>query len=312
MRAVSGNYLLFGNGFNRIYNKDFSWPNLIASTDDVQVNIPSNIAAPLPIYAQAIIASKGKMFGVRSGNNYGDYQKEIARLIEKEHLQPGKVHKLFRALAFDGFITTNYDDCFERSGGDVGNETAYSNRFSYTFKPICELENRPIFHAHGHMKWPNTLCVSFDRYYSLVARIQKELQPTTMKDQGDELGFIRDLVLGAIEPKGIWPEHFFLDDLHIVGFSLDYSEIDIWSLLSLRESLFGSSNDLKAYENTVTFYDLSFGDGDADKLRNEKHELLYRLGVRVEPVPVKDVEGVEDAYMEIYEEVKDSLNYKSE
>lgn len=70
------------------------------------------------------------------------------------------------------------------------------------------------------------------------------------------------MVTGKRESKHIWPELFFTSDIAIVGLGLDYSEIDLWWLLSMRAALFSPNKGLIENENRIIFYQID--------CRNEK------------------------------------------
>jgi len=72
-----------------------------------------------------------------------------------------------------------------------------------------------------------------------------------------------------------WVDLFFSSNVHIIGFSLDYSETDIWWLLNKRARFAAD----KLVKNKIFFY--------TDTIDEEKHGLLKSFGVSVVITPIE-------------------------
>ena len=68
--------------------------------------------------------------------------------------------------------------------------------------------------------------------------------------------YIRQILSGARQPTGAWPERFFYSNMAIVGFGLDQCEADIWWLLSYRAFLYytNSWNMRDLIRNNIVYY----------------------------------------------------------
>jgi hypothetical protein len=70
-----------------------------------------------------------------------------------------------------------------------------------------------------------------------------------------------------------WVELFFSSDIHIFGFSLDFSETDLWWILTKRARILHESKTNHLVKNRIYFY--------ARNVEPEKRELLRTLNVDV-------------------------------
>ncbi|MCJ8326248.1 MAG: hypothetical protein MJK08_04015 [Campylobacterales bacterium] len=105
---------------------------------------------------------------------------------------------------------------------------------------------------------------------------------------------------------------FFNTDIHILGFGLDYSEIDLWWILNKRARL-GRTQKLK---NKIFFYTKKLTYQECDKLttkekekckqkikeNDEKINLLKSFNVLVEEFNVKN-------YAELYKETIQKIKF---
>ena len=308
--------LLFGNGFNLLNNQNISWEELIQrATDSIGEGDMSNI--PLPILAEVYASKAGNMIGGRTKDSYKEFKTMIKNSIDGADLQPNVTHRLFRSLPFDYFITTNYDDCFERSKD--GYEESFKNTGGYRYltKKIGDLEHKPIFHAHGHQKWANTICVNYEHYMGLIGKLREELYPSEVSED-NRLDILKSLVKDERKPKNNWAELFFLTDVYIVGLGLDYSESDLWWLLALRAALFSHSNELDEYANNIHYFVIDTNQSedqsknqseDSQKEDRGKNAALEYLGVQVRHIEAKKYkEGYEKIAGEIKKQIEQSTS----
>lgn len=313
--------LLFGNGFNRAANENFNWERLITEGSRYQNGLRP--LPPLPLVAEAVAAEDGKMLGSSRGNAYDDFRGAIAQRIEEANLEDGPIHQLFRTLGFDYFVTTNYDTCFECSGGGWKKLAGLTKEDRHILCPVGMLDGKPFFHAHGTQGYPRTICASYEHYLSLVTKIRKELRCGEKVSKGGEdpetsdVRLIERFLSDDKNEELIWPSLFFTSDMYIVGLSLDYSEIDLWWLLSLRTAFFAPL-ERRERANSITYYDVkarcgNSGDGqekgrssddrekDAD---SSKYELLRSLGVKPEIV---EAQNYDEGYAKIAHMIEKKL-----
>ena len=188
-------------------------------------------------------------------------------------------------------VTTNYDTVFESL---FNTEKALKNPGSSrnVLGAVFKTSDTHFYHAHGLASWKNTLCLGHEHYVSLIGKIRGEFY-TNKDDESKEN--LTDLVTGKREPKGIWPELLFATNVAIVGLGLDYSEIDLWWLLSVRAALFSPNKKLSEYENQIVYYQAKTCDQESAPARGKK-KALESLGVQVKSIPA---ESYSKAYQEI-------------
>lgn len=274
--------LLFGNGFNLVTNPECSWTKLLEDVGAGAFPKGSYVDIPYPVVAELIPALRGSTLGRRNDDLYKTLRKSIAEYIIDARMNPNEIHAKFRNMDFDYFVTTNYDTCFERAGERYEPEPDPASNRKYLLAQTGNVEGRNIYHAHGIVDKPNTICISFVRYMSLISRIRDGfiLKGSDQKDKEDYAPLI-DSIKNREEPIGCWPELFFKTNMHIVGFGLVFFEFDFWWLLSLRKSLFEANPVLKEYENIICFHFLDTPDKRCKDKRDAeaKRIALQALGV---------------------------------
>ena len=82
-----------------------------------------------------------------------------------------------------------------------------------------------------------------------------------------------------------WIDLFFKSDIHIIGLSLDFIEIELWWLLAYRAKLLTKSKR-KVFNNIYYYMPIKYLDDSKGKL-----ELLHNFGINVRPL-----EGDKESY----------------
>lgn len=294
--------LLLGNGLNRTLKYSRSWADLmieLGSTAREEDRIP------YPIDFEQMAASRGGIAGNRSNDAYKQLRTKMSNIVKEiDTSDPNQVHLRFRNLGMKSVITTNYDTIFESMyeyDELLSNPGGYKN----ILKPIFCSVDIDFYHAHGLGRWKNTLCLSHEHYISLITKIRD----TFFTDKGNEnKQIISEIIRGKAKRTGTWPELLFTTDVAIVGFELDYSEIDFWWLLAQRAAIFAPCHNMYEYENTITYYCIDINNRQ-NQLVNPNPEQLGRmnalqaLGVSVCRVTAK---SYEEGYIQIADRIKQS------
>lgn len=274
------NALLLGNGLNRTINDGISWAELLGRLDGSLV-LDNNDQAPFPLLFERIAARRGLRPDQRTSNAFKKLKYEVAEEIASHLEEPADLHRLFASLPFDCFITTNYDTCFENSFMD--RELLLKNPGSTRniLKPVINANKKPLYYAHGCVKWTNTMCLGYEHYISLITKIKNEIYPKNAKDEHEDWSHLVALAQGTT-PAELWPELLITSNIYIVGLGLEYSEIDLWWLLSLRSSLFAECNHLSSYVNTVTYYEVMLESQIPSE--SSRLQMMGDLGVEVQRI----------------------------
>lgn len=225
------NTIFLGNGLNRL-DSDYSWEHLL---DELKTksNLPGDLAfdgVPFPLLYEEIY--------LRSSLSPNALPERDARLraLVAEKCKQLKSNSLTRAVLAAGcpnIITTNYDYALEddaknllrkSSDPESGPETDYR---IHTFNQCGDVR---IWHIHGEANYPRTLVLGHDMYARSIGKMSAYVE----KRGYDGLFAQNDSLRKSTV---CWMDLFFNTDVHILGFSMDFSEIDVWWVLNLRARL---------------------------------------------------------------------------
>lgn len=242
-----GKTLLLGNGINRAFSKN-SWDDMLKSVATRNDFEPGKMNAPMPL--RAVILTDDKI------DQAAKNLKEMfcGEITDLEH---GDLLRRLLSAGFDDVLTTNYSYELETaakgaerlSEGQIagmmrhteGNR-AEARYLLHTFNEVaCEGRNNRIWHVHGESRKPDSMLLGHYWYGNLTARIAAEV-----KSNGNRYRELEKK--NAPLPRNSWIDGFLLDDLFILGFGFDLSEIDLWWLLNRRKRE-------KARKGKIVFYD---------------------------------------------------------
>jgi acyl-CoA synthetase (AMP-forming)/AMP-acid ligase II len=224
------------------------------------------------------------------GANEAAFLRRVAKAMEV--LRPNSIHQRLTRLAVSDILTTNYDDCLERSlartasVADFGTGETKHNLFRRS-----RIGRQHFWHVHGDIFRPNSVLLGHDRYVDSAAQIRRycdrslgisfKAHPTPLRAWHLQ----PDRRLDPRQPHS-WVDLLLRREVHIVGFGLDYTEVDLWYLLSLRHRL-------RTHERTpwrpgarVLFHHFD----EHHPALQQKRELLSGFGVETvaHPLPEAD------------------------
>lgn len=274
--------LLLGNGLNRTLDNSVSWSELMKKLGSTAAEKDE---IPFPIDFEQIAAHQGGMVGNRSNDAYRQLRERMSNIVDDiDEATVGKVHQAFRELDISNVITTNYDSLFESMFDCdplISNPGGYKNILT----PISKSHGVNYYHAHGVGKWRSTLCLSHEHYISLITKIRNTFF-TDSKDEKKES--LTGIIKGEVAPTKTWPELLFTTDVAIVGFELDYSEIDFWWLLAQRAAIFAPCHNLARFENSIEYYYVDCPAAQKSSPFYGRMHALEALGVVVRSVKAND------------------------
>ena len=209
-------------------------------------------------------------------------------------------------------MTTNYGYEIEKSFFKKTSENILRNKqknslkckaeSKYMLHTYIQLPNdRRLWHIHGEARKPDSLVLSNRYYVNLVSRCVEEVKHFDKKlsllklnknQSIDESLYLRS-----------WVDVIRFSDLYILGFGLDFSEIDIWYLLELR-------HEQKFHHGRIVFFNPETS-SNKGKIR-----LLNKLGVKVENLGfvVDDTNKIDykEFYRKAYEYMKNEISKNSD
>ena len=274
--------LLLGNGINN-WSEYHSWTDLLTDLcDDPKIreylqSDPSR--KTLPMSMQAVLATGDDISGaIKRYSAKHKYQKVnpfFGKITSEK--QVTALQKLLSA-GFDCILTTNYSYELEYAAEEIESVTSdyRIRKMSDSFREKVEskyllrsfnrvnykgIENR-IFHIHGEARKPNSIVLGHDYYARLLARLIAE-----SNENGNQ--YLKNQINNTPQEIDSWVDMFLLGDVYILGFGLDFAEIDLWWLINRKKNE-------KASHGNVYFYDIW-----EDKT-NERNMMLELMGVHTE------------------------------
>ncbi|MBQ2220346.1 MAG: hypothetical protein II419_01610, partial [Acidaminococcaceae bacterium] len=145
---------------------------------------------------------------------------------------------------------------------------------------------------------PRSICLGFEQYAGSLQRIRDRIvQSTAVDKEAREQGHtfaLADIMAGLTpRPEYSWFYDFFLDDVHILGLTLDVSEMDLWWLLSYRSKLIATRK--LPINNKIIYLDI-----DLNTSRDREAECKRRRKL-LEAFDVKCISCKGDTYPEQYD-----------
>ncbi len=228
------NTVLFGNGLNRISKKPVSWSKLL---DKLKADRQfEDNELPNTMVYERIFLEKHKP----KANEQADELK-IKQIISNTMRNQGS-NELFELLAkkkIENYLTTNYDYTFEKAiklePNKLSTEEIYSLRRKRSYKTKGRIKR--LWNIHGEIDHPKSIMLGLDHYVGSVSKIDSYVKGRYKHTVGGKSISVLpmvDKIQGNKFCHTSWIDFFFSSNIHIIGFSLDYSETDIWWLLNKR------------------------------------------------------------------------------
>lgn len=292
--------LLLGNGVNRLSN-DYSWEklleDLIKKVEKIDA-IKFTKEKPFTLLYEEI-ALRTMRFQNRKEI---DLKRIISELMEK--LKPNEFHKKFLDIEVEHILTTNYDYNFERVYKNTnGEKKNLLTEKKYNMFRRRKCGNKYIWHIHGEVEVSNSLTLGHEHYVGYIQKMRNYLTSgiPTSRISSPFFSSNSQSSINALEEHDIysWADLFLGCDVHIIGFSFDYTEIDLWWLTIYKERLRLKDEDHDIGKTVLHYF--RNPEKKKDPIEEAKLSLLKSYGVKIEKY---DLEG--SGYNEAYDEV---INY---
>lgn len=276
------NTIFFGNGINNLSNKPISWNHLLNSIKESQ-NFDNGTLPNTLIYERALFQSHSD-YDIRK-TEFGLKEKIATQL---RLIETNNYHKKLIELNCKNYLTTNYDYALEKrfeqhgmSYSSKNTEDIYSVRRYTKINDSSQNEICKVWHLHGEVNNPVSIMLGFDQYCGSVSKINGYIKGTYEFQENKE-----NIRINRIEKKleankfdnYSWTELFFNTNIHILGFSLDFSETDIWWLLNKRARMMTDKKTANLISNNIYFY-------SNDEITQQKEGTLNSFKVNVVKTP---------------------------
>jgi len=274
--------LFIGNGINRL-TKGYSWFRLLKNLIN-QLGKSNTIQyqkeKPFTLLFEELVTRAVKFRHMKEI----DLKSKIAKSINQ--IQYNAFHKKLMELNFSHILTTNYDYNLEKSVSDEFKNTSFFKETKYSLFRRRTANNTNIWHIHGEADVKNSIMLGHDQYVRYSSEIRNYLftGSSTISADYPVISFIKwEPVIYDFENSDrpySWVDVFLRDDIHVLGFTLDYTEIHLWWLLAYKERQ-------RALENgnfgRTYFYHIEkdYDDKQEEEQVSAKLSLLKSFGVEV-------------------------------
>lgn len=285
--------LFVGNGINRLEGNDGSWEfvlNSLASSLNEKIALNFLKEKPFTLVFDEIFLNTKR----RSSEREIELKKHVAELVEK--IPRNKYHDGFVNSPVKHIITPNYDYNFENASKFPHKEANLKKETKYSLFRRRKVGSTSVWHMHGEARVPNSVMLGHDQYSGYMQKLRAYL--TTRADRATKATSPYKRNIADFENNSdhySWVDIFLENDVHIVGYSLDYTEIEMWWLLYYKEKL----KQLGKFKTGETHF-YYFQVDNIDDREMAKHSLLKSFGVKVHSPKYS-------SYSEAYDDFLDRL-----
>jgi hypothetical protein len=296
--------LLLGNGINNVGAHAYTWKTLIASLINHAAaqsgvaqagSIELAVGKPFPLLYEEIVA-KACCTSTFTESDVKDFIAESSILLASN-----PVYEEVRSLRLAHVLTTNYEGLLVDSiGGDFASSQNQGliKESRYSVFRHHKVRNTHVWFVHGDASRPGSILLGYEQYIGQTQRMRNYVVtgPDYEGFQGQPLA--KRLTAPGPHQVLSWIDLFLANDLHILGFSFDFAEVDLWWLLTYRSRLIKTQTRYPASfrpSNTITYHTPS----KYLMRAKAKHQLLEALGVKILSLPSEGLEYYMAALSEI-------------
>lgn len=271
--------LLLGNGLNRAFG-GISWGDLLnrINTSDFDTKY---LKCPMPL--QAILVTDDHIKQAMKENQdsfFGEVKTEELQFVLRKLLSAG----------FTDILTTNYSYELEIAATEETETNEYrlvkSNRniipgeriepkyLLHSFQSVSyKGKDNRVWHIHGEARKPDSMILGHYYYANLLQRIMGHVN-------GRQADYRTNSAECEIKS---WVDSFILGNVYILGFGMDYSEMDLWWLLNRKKREKGEHGKVYFYtaekepekEKLLELLDAQVVRAEKDKPADEEEKNRY-------------------------------------
>lgn len=270
------NTLFLGNGFSRSVNsKISSWEELFKDVD-ASNNKNKNYTF---LYEQKYIKNQNITEEKLKRELVDDIEKKIKEAIEQKINVAEWFGVFLKKNKISNIITTNYDHgieyILERSNyekstkmDNISTETTYSIRRCKHFSNQNINHEVTLWKIHGDIEAIRSVTLGFDQYCGSLAKLTSYVKGTYKPSKSSKITIGKVPIMEkckdiSLRDNSSWAELFFFSNIYIMGFGMDFSEIDIWWLLNKRMRIMLEDSSL--IKNKIKYYILLKHDKKEEK-----------------------------------------------
>ncbi|PIF59545.1 hypothetical protein [Flavobacterium sp. 2] len=270
--------ILFGNGLNNLSRKPIPWTDLLDKIKGKKIfdngELPNTF-----IYERAVFENK-----ISNDIRQTEFKIKLSIAELLSSIETNEFYEMLFELKFKNYLTTNYDYAFKNyitqtdkylnyshSTEDIYSIRRQTQIFDKKQKEVCK-----IWNIHGEIGKPVSIMLGLDHYCGSVSKLDAYIKGTYEFQENSKPVHIKKMT-EKLETKEFdnrsWAELFFTTNIHILGLSLDYSETDLWWILTKRARIMNEEKTSSLIKNKIYFYDRH--------IKSDKEDLLKSLNVTV-------------------------------
>lgn len=210
-----------------------------------------------------------------------------------------EIFSVYLSLPIEVILTTNFDYAIERA---LVNDYQYKNYTKNVFMPqetkcscirYSDLEGKKIFHIHGELGKPGTVCLGNVHY---VENLNKLMIKMLNYDKDSDMHALKDEVFG--DSLLSWAQYFFTRNIYIIGLGLYDCDMDLWWLIAYRQQLKLEGDE--RIKNKIVYYYLY------EKKDQNFVDCLKAMDIDVRENKVEN-DDWKSSYIALANDIKDNL-----
>jgi len=298
------NSILFGNGINNLSKNKILWSELLdrikGDSKFENGELPNTY-----IYERAI-------FENQYSNDIRKTEYKIKKSISESlaKIETNDFYRLLFELNCENYLTTNYDYAFKNYILETeeylienhSTEGIYSIRrqtqiFNKEKNEICK-----IWNIHGEISRPISIMLGLDHYCGSVSKLDAYVKGTYEFQENSKKIRVKKmsdkLKQGEFDSQS-WSDLIFTTNIHIIGLSLDFSETDLWWILTKRARMIKDQKTSDLINNKIYFY--------AKNINEDKEELLKCINVIVVKADKNYSKNWKEYYLDTINHIKGKI-----
>lgn len=174
-------------------------------------------------------------------SNKSEPKRLIAELLSNDITQ-NDFHTDFMELDISNILTTNYDYNLEKSINLPWRPNSTAKETYYSLFRRNSIGKKHIWHIHGELNNISSIMLGHEQYAGYLYKMRNYLSSgvqTENKDRNQEpyLSKFRKKIKEQPAYVESWVDIFLESEIHIIGFSFDYTENHLWNLITEKNKL---------------------------------------------------------------------------
>ena len=242
--------LLVGNGVNAL-SKGITWDALLDHIIDFckDPTLVKDQNKPFPLFYEEIFLRALRSKAIKEEI---ELKREIASKVSA--IEANRVHDLIRELEPAHIMTVNYEFLLEGTH-NCKNEGLVKEKLYSIFRKF-NIGKTSYWHLHGDCNSAASINLGYEHYSGQLQQMRNYVTGLSnyKNNKLDRLPLINRLkAKGGLKTIQSWIDLFFTKDVHIVGMTLDFVEMDLWWLLTHRTRQMNYRNRV-AILNKIYYY----------------------------------------------------------